>query len=317
MPDVTVYDIDNYPNNSKIVTVDLETIIPTRAEGDEKWVIVFSTEGYSDNVLYTEIQDIYIRHIKSGWIKSSGFAGTRFTIDDTSKTLGVKIDNSSTVYYITLTTGTNLTGDAIANDIQSKIRAIPDGVPWQAADSDYESAYRNALVDFEDGKFIITSGSISSYYTGEDRSSVYITSSGVDTCYKNLGFNLNVSSEVLAGISLKEVLITESYTANTSDLKVGSGMGASEGSCFYITDGTNYDYFTAVSGTTDTIIKVCTTVNNGYRGIKHNYTTSDGAKVQLIKENDPDFEPNSYHIDVDSVVRWGIMNMVNELDFSS
>jgi hypothetical protein len=317
MPDVTVYDIENYPNNSKTVSVDLQTIVPARAEGDEKWVLVFSTEGYSDNVLYTEIDDVYVRNIKSGWVKSSGFTGTRFTIDNSSRTLGIKIDNSNTVYYIELTTGVNITGDSIASDMQNKIRAVPDSVSWQEVDSDYESAYRNALVDFEDGKFVITSGSISGYYTGDDKSSVYVTSSGVDSCYKNLGFNLNVSSEILAGVSLKEVLITESYVANTSDLKVNSGSGASEGCCFYITDGTNCDYFTAISGTTDTTIKVCTSGNNGYQGIKHNYSVSDVAKVQLIRENDPDFEPNSYHVDIDSVVRWGLMNMINELDFSS
>lgn len=316
MTDVTVYDIENYPDNPSVVTVNLRTIVPTKAEGDEKWVILFSTEGYSDSDLYTEIQDIYVRHIKSGWFKSSGFAGNRFTISDTSKILGIKLDNSSRVYYIVLSTGSNINGSSVASDIQSKIRSIPDSVNWYIGDDDFESSYRNALVDFVDSKFIIVSGSISSYFTGGDRSSVYVTSSGTDTCYYDLGFNLGFSSEILAGMTIKEVLLTESYVSNTSDLKVNYGLSPSEGDCFYITDNNNHDYFTAISGTTDTTIKICTTINNGYCGIKNNYNVSDGVKIQVIKEQDPDSEPNSYHTDVDSVVRWGIMSMVNEIDFS-
>ena len=313
---VTVYDLDNYPDNSKTVTIDLKTVIPIGEEGDEKWVLQFYTNAYSDNDDRTAIPDIYVREMNAGWIKSSGLVGIggKFTIGNTSKTLGVKMDNSTSTYYVELDTGSNLTGISIADNMEDGIREIPDQAGF--TDTTYTLSYKNASVEYTNGKFYIVSGSVSPYYSGSDRSSVAVTSSGVDTCIDVLGFNLFVSSENIAGLSPKETLVGSSYTANTSDLVIGAGTGVQVGDSMYITDGTNEDYFTAISGTTDTLVKVCTSSSNSFPGISNNYTVSE-SKVQRITYSDPDVKPLSYYNDIDSIVRWGIKSVSNQIDFSS
>ncbi len=311
---VTVYDLENYPDNSKSVSIDLKTIVPVGGEGDEKWVLMFATNAYSDATERTAIQDSFVRDIKAGWCKSSGLVGVggKYTIDSSSDTLGITIDAAST-YYIVLETGTNLTGAAIASDMETKIRAIPDQGGF--TDTTYVNSFRSASVTYLDGKFYIISGSVAQYYTGSDRTSVAVTASGVDTCYDTLGFNLQISSESVAGSAIKEVLITSNYTANTDTLSIATGTGVVSGNAMYITDGTNEDYFTAISGTTDTSVKVCTASNNSYTGISNSYTSGE-AKVQVLIPGDPDNEPVPYYGTVDSVVRWGIKNITNQIDFS-
>lgn len=313
---VTVYDLDNYPDNSKTVSIDLKTVVPVGEEGDEKWVLQFYTSAYSDNTLRTAIPDIYVREIKAGWAKSSGLIGIggKFTLGTSSNVLGIKIDNSSSVYYIELETGNNMTGAAIADDMEEKIRAIPDS--YLFTDTEYTSAYRNASVEYKNGKFYIISGSMTPYYTGSDRSSVDVTASGSDTCLDVLGFNLMISSESIAGTSIREALVATNYTAGTSPLSIGTGTGVQAGNSIYITDGTNEDYFTAMSGTTDNSIVIATQGANGYDGISNSYTTIS-SKVQILAENDPDNSPLPYYTDIDAVVRWGIKCMANSIDFSS
>ncbi len=155
MPNVTVYDLDNYPDNGKTVTVALASIVPVGAEGDERWVISSSTTGYSDITNRTAIQDLYIRDIRAGWAKSSGLKGGVFTIAAANKTLGIKMDSIATTYYIVLETGNNLSADAVAADMETKIRAIPTAWPWSTSDSGYELAYLNASVEFENNRFQI------------------------------------------------------------------------------------------------------------------------------------------------------------------
>ena len=159
MPNVTVYDLDNYPDNGKTVTVALASVVAVGAEGDEEWVISATTNGYSDIANRTSIQNLYIRDIRAGWAKSSGLRGGVFTIDSGSKTLGIKMDAVSNIYYIELETGTNLPGDDIASDIETKIRAIPDSGAWSSSDDGYRLAYINASVEFVNNKFYIVAGS--------------------------------------------------------------------------------------------------------------------------------------------------------------
>jgi len=111
---VTVYDLDNYPDNGQTVTVDHATLVPMSYDGDEQWVISFSTAAYSDNANLTTIQDIYVREVRAGWAKSSGLVGTggKFTITpSTGDSMNVKMDDSSQYYTITISSGTNLGGD--------------------------------------------------------------------------------------------------------------------------------------------------------------------------------------------------------------
>lgn len=313
---VTVYDLDNYPDNSKTVSIDLKTVIPVGEEGDEKWVLQFYTTAYSDNVARTAIPDIYVRDVKAGWAKSSGLVGVggKFTLDGSSNTMGVQVDSSSNVYYIELETGNNMTSAAIAADMEDKIRAVPDQVDFD--DAEYTSAYRNSSVELKNGKFYIISGSMSTYYTGSDKSSVDVTASGSDTCVDVLGFNLMTSSEAIAGTAIKEALLSSSYTAGTSPLVINTGTAVTAGRSLHITDGINEDYFTALSGTTDSSIVVATQSANGYDGVANSYNASE-AKIQLLLPSDPDNEPLPYYTDIDGIVRWGIKCMANAIDFSS
>jgi hypothetical protein len=226
------------------------------------------------------------------------------------------MDAVANTYYIVLETGSNLSGDSVAADMETKIRAVPDGAAWQAADNGYELAYVNSSVSFENSRFKIVSGSVGSYYTGADRTSVIVTASGADTAYADLGFDLGVDSQTMAGLVPKEVSLGSSYTLDNSPMTIGAGTGVTEGSALYITDGTYEDYFTALSGTTDTSVVVATEGTNGFIGVTHSYTAGE-AKVQVLKYGDPETVPVPYYINVDGLVRFGIKTMANQLDYSA
>jgi hypothetical protein len=196
--------------------------------------------------------------------------------------------------------------------MQSKIRAIPDDVGYATADAGYELAYRNAVVDFTNGKFRIVSGSVGEYYTGTERSSVRVQADGVDTLFATLGFDLGVNSETIASQAPTEVLLSANYNAVVGDasVSVDAGLGVSVGDALAITDGTNTDYFLALAGSSDTsIVVVSGTISNSY--------TADEAKVQLLKMQDPESLPRAYYETVDAISRWGIMSVSNQIDFSS
>jgi len=311
---ITVYDLDNYPDNSKTVTIDQQTIVPVGAEGDEKWVLSFTTTAYSDNTNNTPIQDLYIQELKTGWAKSSGLVSLGgYKTSATSKKLGVKIDNSSQYYYIELAEDL-AGGDNIANALEEKIRAIPtvSGV-WNSNDD--ALAYKNAIVKYINNKFYIVSGNMSDSYIGAKRSSVKVTASGTDTLYRDLGFDLGVDSESLASISIPETSLAIDYTAGSQYLYVSSVTGISVKDCCIITDGTNTDYFQviAISGTR---LTVPTNATNGFDAISHSYT-ANRAKIQVLRYQDPDREPNGFYDTVDEITRFGIMSIVNQIDFSS
>ncbi len=73
------------------------------------------------------------------------------------------------------------------------------------------------------------------------------------------------------------------------------------------------DYFTAISGT-QTAIEVATTAIHGFDGISSTY--APGAKVQKLRYNDPDYEPESCLNSVDDALTWGILSLANQIDFS-
>ncbi len=322
---ISTQDLENYPGNVKTVTVDQAQIVPTGFEGDEQFVLKFSTTAYSDNTNNTAIQDIYVTNIKTGWCKSSGFAGSggKFDLDSTHNKLNVKIDNSATTsgigsgyYEITLDYNqdeTPVSGNTIAADMEEKIRALT----LDTVDTGFSLSYINASVEYLDGKFYIVSGSVSEYHTGSNRSSVKVLPGSTNDCSKELGFDLTIDSEALAGISIKESYITANYTTDTTPLTIAAGTSVDEGDCLMITDGTNTDYFTALSGTTDTSVAVPTSGNNSFVGIAHSYTTASGARVQILRQQDPEGAPSAWYTNVDSITRWGIKSVVNQIDYSS
>jgi hypothetical protein len=173
----------------------------------------------------------------------------------------------------------------------------------------------NASVEYKDGRFWIISGTVSPYYTGASRSSVKVAQAVGDICYQTLGFNLSIDSQTISGISAKEAMLASNYTTDTTPLFINAGTSVVAGDCLMITDGTNTDYFTAISGT-ETSVEVATAATHNYTGISHSYTTS-GTKVQVLREQDPEQAPVAYYDIVDSVVRWGIKSITNQIDFSS
>lgn len=321
---VTVYDLDNYPDNNKTITVNQNTIVPVGYEGDEQWVISFTTSAYSNNANRTPIQDIYVREMKAGWIKSSGFTGAagKFTLESgTSNKLKIKIDASAGqagedgYYVIELDHGINLSGEVIAADIESKIRNLPNSVNWNESDSGYVLAYKNAVVDYTNGRFRIVSGSVGKYYTGSYRSSVSVAKADGDTCYEILGFDLAIDSQTIAGQSIKEAVLLEEYTADSATMTIGDGTGAVAGDCAMITDGVSTDYFQIID-VSGSVLTVPVSGTNGFTGVTNNYD-AHVSKVQILREQDPDQEPVSYYDTVDSITRWGIETLINSIDFSS
>ena len=321
---VTTQDLDNYPGITKTVTLDQASIIPAGEEGDEKYVLKFSTTAYSDNTINTSIQTLYITEFKNGWCKSSGFAGSagKFDLDSTHNQLKVKLDatvsgtDGNGYYTITLDYNideTPISGEAVAADMEEKIRAIS----LETADTGFALSYLNASVWFQDNKFYITSGSVGDFYTGTNRSSVRVDSAASNDCSAELGFNLEMNSETMASVSVREGLLGANYTANTTPLTIGAGTGVTAGDCMVITDGTNTNYFTALSGTTSTSVVVPTSSNNGYIGIANDYTTASGAVLQKLRRQDPDGEPTMWFNEVDSITRFGLKSIINQIDYSS
>ena len=315
---VNLYDLDNYPDNPKKGTVDLAQMVPTGYRGDEQYVLKFTTTAYSDVTNKTPITDTYVQEMLCGWARSSGFAGIggKFTITSSTNKLRVKIDEStggsySGYYEITLDEGVNITGEVIAADIEAKLR----DVTLDTTDASFTKSYNSCVCTYRNGKFMLQSGSVSNTFIGAGRSSVSIqTSSFVNNAAATLGFDMGVTSEGLASTAIKEVVTTGNYTVGGSTLAVGNGLGVTAGDALCITDGTNTDYFVAVSGTTDTSIHVPNVSEHNFNAIQNNYTL--GAKVQLMKPSDPEVDPVSALTTVDQVCRWGVMSLLNQIDFS-
>lgn len=176
-------------------------------------------------------------------------------------------------------------------------------------------AYKNAKVEYNNNKFYVVSGNFSSSYTGTYKSAVKVTYSGADALYSDLGFDLGTNSESLAGTAIKETLVAVNYTGGTASLYVSSATGFTIGDCIAVTNGTTTDY-TPILAISGTVFTVPTTGTNGFDGIANSYVAGV-SKVQLLRLGDPDAVPAPYHYDIDSVVRWGIMSIANQIDFSS
>ena len=314
-----VQDLINYPGTVKRVTLDLTSIVPTGQEGDEKMTLLASTSAYSDVVDRTAIQSMYIMDSKVGWAKSSGFtgAGGRFTLDGTHYKLNVRMDTTVSgtaggFYEIDLEqTGLPISGEEIAADIQTKLRAIECVV----GDTGYQLAYLNCSVSFAGGRFIISSGTIGTSYTDVSRSSVDVQAGTTMDCSTVLGFDHQITSQEMDSVAITEALVTVNYTAGDATLTIGITSGVSTGDSLYITDGSNIDYFT-VRGVADGVLDVPSTGTEGYIGITNDYLTADGSYIQVLKKQDPEPAANSYFDDVDGLLRYMNKCIINQIDFS-
>ena len=325
---IDTQDLINYPGNVKRVSVDYAAIVPVGEEGDEKYVQNVSTTAYSNNTDRTAISDLYVTDFKIGWAKSSGFtgAGGKFALSSSARKLYVKIDDTvsgtNTVggthgfYEIELThsSGTPIAGESVATDMETKIRAIANSL--ETADAAYSKAYKNVSVEYKNSKFWIISGSVASVYSGENRTSVKIAKVPADTAYEVLGFNLAMTSEDMDSITVEESYLNAPCASGTGSITIGSDINVAVGDALMIKDETNTDYFTAISGTTGVTVGVPTQAINNFDGITHTYV-SGAAKIQILKEQDPNGCSTGWFTDIDSIVRHGIKVFTHEIDYSS
>ena len=317
---VDTQDLVNYPGTNKRVSVDINSLVPTGYEGDEQIVMLVSTTAYSDNTARTAIQDLYITEAKSGWLKSSGFKGSAFQLDGTHNTFRIALDTTVSGYLQTgwynvvldHDDGSNLPGIQVASDMEDKIRALPDGMQWSAGDNGLLMAYKNCSVEFTSGKFKIISGSIGDAYTGLDKSAVTVVSGTSNDCLSWLGFDLTISTEDLAGVQVKEAEVLATYSGGSTVYTTGGTGAVSGDSMAIVGDDGVPEYFIVDSlnpAGSDIDIVSGTEPSNTY--------LANQAKVQLLKMNDPEFEPTSAFGTVDAIGRYGIKNMVNQIDYSS
>lgn len=317
---VNIQDLVNFPGNVKSMSIDQVSIVPQGAEGDEQYVMKFSTSAYSDVEERTAIQDYYVTDFKSGWVRSSGFAGSsgQFNLTDGANRLLIKFDSTvsgtnGTGYYEVILEynddGTPMAAETVAADLEIKIRALADNL--DTADVGFTLAYKNASVEYKNSKFWVVSGTVSNFYNGTNRSYADVISGTTNDALSALGFDLKTSSAALDSVAINEALVAEDYFTGTSGIVISQSIGAVNGSCIFITDRTNSDYFQVnetptVGGTTlsfnpDTII--------------HEYTANE-TKVQLLKEQDPEGDPTAWFTSIDKITRHGIKCVVNSIDFS-
>jgi hypothetical protein len=299
---VNVRDLENYPDNNKTVVVDHKQVVPLGAGGDERWVISATTNATASGS--ATIQDVFIRTFVIGWTKSTAFEQGPYTISATQNAMKVSI-NGSVARSIALTVDANpVSGEAVALDMQQKINDLAAVGAVEAGNL----AFKNAWVTFENGRFIIQSGSPTASYTGSAKSSVQVTPGTSNDVSEHLGFFAQVSSEGIAGTSITETYLNFPYTSSSglTLIDVADGSSFSTGDCIGITDGTNTEY-RYVSSAAAGLININASLSNDY---------ALNSRVQALRLQDPDSSPVSSFESVDDATRFAISSLVNQIDFS-
>ncbi len=319
-----VQDLDNYPGTVKRVTLDMESIVPTGTNGDEKNMLTSTTSAYSDIENRTSIQGLYVMGGKVGWSKSSGFKGSagKFQLTAGANKLGINMDSTvsgtytheaKSYYEIALDyDATPRSGSDIAVDMQSKIRNIM----CTTGDTGYQLAYKNSDVEYLDGKFYISSGTIANSYTGSLKTSVHVAPAASEDCSVVLGFDQQTTSENLSGITSTEAPLTSDYVGGTTPISIGLNTGIQAGDSFYITDDGITGEYCPVLAVSGGDITVPINATNSFDGISNSYTTGDGAYIQILRPQDPEGEPGSFCKDIDELTRFMAKSMINQIDFS-
>lgn len=288
-------------NIQRQVTLDLVKVIPVDNEGDEVYATTATTTATSKIGTGGTISPSFLRQFKAGFAKSSGFKTPPFTVTSGSNDkLQVSIDGS-TFREITLSPGIGLSGEDIADDLQTKLNALAlTGGAEQG-----KQGFLNVLVEFKDNRFHIISGTVSDTYTGVGKSSVLVNS-GTNDVSATLGFDIPVESEVLATKRPTETKLATGYVSGTT-LDVESVSDFQAGQAFTITDGANREYFIAAAiGSGDITISGS--------GLVNDYVA--GSVVQKIFERDPSSDLASPYEDVDALIRFQLRMLANQISFS-
>jgi len=299
---VTVYDLVNYPNNSKSVIVDHKQVVPQGAGGDEKWVLSATTTATASGS--ATIQPVFIRTFTIGWCKSTGFNQGPYTIDSSQKNLKVSINGSSFRNVALTEQITAVSGDVVAADLEAKLSDLAAVGGSEAGNL----AFKNAWVEFENGKLIIQSGSPADDYTGSNKTSVDVAAGDTNDVSVHLGFFVPVTSEDIASTSVSETYLAWPYVTSSgwTYVEVNDDTVASAGDCIGITDGTNTEY-RYVSSAAAGNINVNAALVNDYAA---------NARVQVLRLQDPASLPHPSFEDIDEATRFAINSLVNQIDFS-
>jgi len=299
---VSVFDLVNFPNNPKTVTVDITELVPFGNGGEDTWVFSAITSATASGG--AAIQRLYISETKFGWAKSSGLNSGPYDVTVSQQHLRIAIDEDigGAVEVSLDENALPIGGDAVAKDLQTKISATAH----VGGAKEGNLAYLNATVNFTNGAFEVVSGTASSTYTGTDRSSVSIidgvTTTGLSA---ELGFDISFTSESFAASPPPRTSVASDYTSGTAITVVDSVITG--GDCIAITDGTNTEFRGVESGF-GTAITLSSGFANGY---------STGSFVQVLQLQDPAGVPVSGYSNIDEQIKFAIASLVNQIDFSS
>jgi len=289
----------------KEVTLDLEKVVTVDSEGDERYILT-ATPGSTTLAADDEtINPVLIEYFKSGYVRSSGFKSPPFTIGPTNDTFQISIDGSTT-RSISLTQGSGLTGDDVADDMQAQINLLAAAGGLEEGNL----AFLNAIVSFENGKFVIISGSLAKSFTGTGKSSVAITAGASNDVTATLGLDIVTSSEAIASKLVVEAQLTGSTSSPSGVgdvIPLDDVTDLSAGQAFTIYDGTNREYFVATSVSGNNLITHSGSLTNTY---------ASGSVVQNLYERDPDSTLASPYRDADEVVRALLRTIAVQVDFS-
>lgn len=310
---VTVRDIVNFPGGTpKTVTLDIAQIVPVGGfplEGDEIWVSSATTNATASGG--GSIQAIFKNILKRGWLKGAPLQTGGLI--DIPATHGFKVAIDEAIgsgVDITLNSGNNLLPEDVAIDIETKIRNQARFGLGGAKIGNL--SYLNCQVRFQNGRFVIESGTVTDTYTGAGRSSVKVDapSSGSDA-RALLGLNTPLDSESLASRQLVETDVTAQYTSGDI-LTVRSTAGLSAGDAFVVSDGSN-SAIALVSGTISASALRFTVASGTSLGLAN--TFEEGAVVRKLHQVDV-ADPVSAVTSVDSLYRFAIDSIVNQINFA-
>jgi len=289
----------------KEATLDLEKVVTVDSEGDERYILTATPGTTTTAAGDVAIDPVLIEYFKSGYVRSSGFQSPPFTIGASNDTLQISIDGS-TVRSVSLTQGSGLTGDDVADDLQTQINLLAA----TGGDEEGNLAFLNAIVSFENGKLFIISGSLARSFTGTGKSSISITAGASNDVTATLGLDIVTSSEEISSKLVTEAQLTGSTTSPSGVgdvIPLDDVTDLSAGDAFTIYDGTNREYFVATSVSGNNLLTYSGALSNTY---------ASGSVVQNIFERDADSSLASPYRDVDEVVRAILRTVAVQIDFS-
>lgn len=299
---VTVFDLENFPNNSKTVTVDMSELVPLGNSGEDVWVLSATTTATASGG--SAIQKLYINNTKWGWAKSSSLNAGPYDVTGSQRHLKFAIDEAigSAVEIALDSNALPLSGEAVAKDMQAKLNATAGS----GGAKDGNLAYLNAVVQYSGNTFRIISGTASDLYTGTDRSSVDVADGATTTGLAvELGFDILITSEQLSSTQIKQTSLASGYTSGVS-LTVTNGGLISPGDCLGITDGTSTE-FRGVESAIGAGVTLSSGMDNTYAA---------GSLVQVLTLQDSTGEPPPAYATVDDYIKFSISSIVNQIDFS-